>query len=146
MKTMFTILTLALIVGSAFGQSAELHKAAYSGDVSKVREILQKGVNPDDRDSFGGTALHAAMFQKNMEIVRLLIEYKFDVNAVGPKNGYTPLHDAVWADNLEAIKLLLAKGAKTTIKGKDGLTPYAKAKKEGKTDIVTYFESRGIKE
>jgi len=26
------------------------------------------------------------------------------------------------------------------------LTPYGKAKKEGKTDIVTYFESRGIKE
>ena len=146
MKTMFTLLTLALIVGSAFGQSAELHEAAYSGDVSKVREILKKGVDPDDRDSFGGTALHAAMFQKNMEIVRLLIEYKFDVNAVGPKNGYTPLHDAVWADNLEGIKLLLAKGAKTTIKGEDGLTPYAKAKKEGKADIVTYFESRGIKE
>ena len=55
MKTMFAILTLALIVGSAFGQSAELHQAAYSGGVSKVREILQKGVNPDDRDSFGGT-------------------------------------------------------------------------------------------
>jgi ankyrin repeat protein len=86
------------------------------------------------------------MFQKNMEIVRLLLEHKFDVNAVGPKNGYTPLHDAVWADNLEAIKLLLVKGAKTNIKGRDGLTPYAKAKKEGKTDIVTYFESRGIKE
>ena len=32
------------------------------------------------------------VFQKKMEIVRLLIEYKFDVNAVGPQNGYTPLH------------------------------------------------------
>jgi ankyrin repeat protein len=146
MKTIFIILTLILFIGFALGQSAELHKAAYSGDVSKVREILQKGVNPDDRDSFGGTALHAAMFQKNMEIVRLLIEFKFDVNAVGPKNGYTPLHDAVWAGNLEAIRLLLVNGAKTTIKGKDGLTPYAKAKKEGKTDIVNYFESKGIKE
>ncbi len=146
MKMTITFLTLFLIVSTAFGQGAELHKAAYSGDVSKVREILQKGVNPDDRDSFGGTALHAAMFQTNMEIVRLLLEYKFDVNAVGPKNGYTPLHDAVWADNLEAIKLLLVTGAKTTIKGKDGLTPYAKAKKEGKIDIFTYFESRGIKE
>ena len=74
MKTMVAILTLVLIVSFAFGQSAELHKAAYSGDVSKAREILQKGVNPDHRDSFGGTALHAAMFQKNMEIVRLLLE------------------------------------------------------------------------
>ena len=146
MKMMFTLLTLGLIAGSAFSQSAELHEAAYNGGVSKVREILRRGVDPDDRDSFGGTALHAAMFQKNMEIVTLLIEYKFDVNAVGPKNGYTPLHDAVWSDNLEAIKLLLARGAKTTIKGKDGLTPYAKAKKEGKTDIVVFFESRGIHE
>ncbi len=144
--TLLAIAFLILTGCSAFGQSADIHKAAYTGDINKVRELLKKGVNPDERDSFGGTALHAAMFQENMEIVRLLIEYKFDVNAVGPKNGYTPLHDAVWADNLEAIKLLLAKGAKTTIKGKDGLTPYAKAKKEGKTDIVTYFESMGIKE
>jgi ankyrin repeat protein len=72
MKTMFAILTLALIVGSSFGQSAELHKAAYSGDVSKVREILQKGVNPDDRDSFGGTALHAAMFHCVTTVDRVL--------------------------------------------------------------------------
>ena len=40
MKTMFTILALFLIVGSAFGQSDQLHKAAYSEDVDKVREIL----------------------------------------------------------------------------------------------------------
>jgi ankyrin repeat protein len=86
------------------------------------------------------------MFQKNMEIVKLLLEHNFDVNAVGPQNGYTPLHDAVWADNMEAIKLLLDKGARTNIKGKDGLTPYGKAKKEGKKEIIQLFESRGIME
>jgi ankyrin repeat protein len=56
-----------------------------------------------------------------------------------------PLHD-VWANNLEAAKLLLDEGAKTNLRGKDGLTPFGKAKKEGKTEIVKYFESRGIKE
>jgi len=75
-----------------------------------------------------------------------LFNRRESVDSARPKNGYTPLHDAVWADNLEAIKLLLAEGAKTTIKAKDGLTPYAKAKEEGKIGIVTYFESRGIKE
>ncbi len=59
MKIMFTILTLSLITGYAFSQSAELHKAAYDGDVRKVREILRKGVNPDDRDSWRkGSGLH----------------------------------------------------------------------------------------
>jgi ankyrin repeat protein len=143
------LLTVAFIILTAcwaFGQSAEIHKAAYHSDIHKVRELLKKGVNPDERDSFGGTALHAAMFQKNMEIVKLLLEHNFDVNAVGPQNGYTPLHDAVWADNMEAIKLLLDKGARTNIKGKDGLTPYGKAKKEGKKEIIQLFESRGIME
>jgi uncharacterized protein len=145
-NVLLAISCLILMAPLAFGQSAEIHKAAYNGDMAKVRELLKKGVNPDERDSFGGTALHAAMFQKNMEIVRLLLENHFDVNAVGTQNGYTPLHDAVWAGNLEAVKILLDKGARTNIKGKDGLTPYAKAKQEGRKELVKYFESRGIKE
>ena len=147
MRSVSLIITFLILTACwAFGQSAEIHKAAYNGDINKVRELLKKGVNPDERDSFGGTALHAAMFQKNMEIVKLLLENQFDVNAVGPQNGYTPLHDAVWAENVEAVKLLLDKGAKTNIKGKDSLTPYGKAKKEGKKEIVKLFESRGIME
>ena len=145
-NVLLIIFFMNLTAGWAFGQSAEIHKAAYNGDINKVHELLKKGVNPDERDSFGGTALHAAMFQKNMEIVKLLLENQFDVNAVGPQNGYTPLHDAVWAENVEAVKLLLDKGAKTNIKGKDSLTPYGKAKKEGKKEIVKLFESRGIME
>ena len=131
---------------SAFAQNAEIHRAAYQGDIERVRELLRKGVKPDERDSFGGTALHAAMFQKNMEIVTLLLRNKFDIDAQGTQNGYTPLHDAVWANNLEAVKRLLDEGAKTNMKGKDGLTPYGKAKKEGRVEIARYFESRGIKE
>ena len=146
MRISIFILSFLFLTNFAFGQSAEIHQAAYHGDLNKVKELLQKGVKPDERDSFGGTALHAAMFQKNMQIVKLLLQNGFNVNAQGTQNGYTPLHDAVWANNLEAIKLLLGEGAKTNLKGKDGLTPYGKAEKEGKTEIVQYFESRGIKE
>ncbi len=145
MKKSFLIFFLLILSpGLVYGQDAEIHKAAYNGDIKRVQELLSKGVNPEARDSYGGTALHAAMFQKNMEIVTLLLEHNFDVNAVGPQNGYTPLHDAVWANNIEAVKLLLDRNAKTDIKGKDGLTPFAKAKKEGKSEIVKLFESRGI--
>ena len=64
---------------------------AYNGDTNKVRELLQKGVTPDERDSCRGTALHAAMFQKNMQIVKLLLQNGFNINAQGTQNGYTPL-------------------------------------------------------
>ena len=126
---------------NAFGEKT-LHQAAYDGDIEVVRKILRNKVDPDKRDSFGGTALHAAMFQKNTEIITLLINHGFDVNAQGLSNGYTPLHDAVWANNLEAVRILLEHGARTDIRAKDGLTPYEKAKKEGKKEIVSYMESK----
>lgn len=117
-----------------------LHKAAYAGKLDEVQKILATKPDPDARDPFGGTALHAAMFQKNMQIVELLIDYGLDINAIGPANGYTPLHDAVWADNREAVKLLLAKGAKPDVKAKDGLTPLEKAQKEGKNELAECFK------
>jgi ankyrin repeat protein len=146
MKSLAFVISFLLLAASAFAQEDAIHKAAYHGELQKVRDLLQKGANPDARDSFGGTALHAAMFQKNMEVVKVLLDHGCDINAQGTGNGYTPLHDAVWADNGEAVNLLLDKGAKTNLKGKDGLTAYAKGQKEGKTKILRIFESRGIRE
>ena len=146
MKKIPVVILFFLLSGNAFAQDDAIHKAAYHGELQKVRDLLQKGANPDARDSFGGTALHAAMFQKNMEVVKVLLEHGCDINAQGTGNGYTPLHDAVWSDNEEAVNLLLDKGAKTNLKGKDGLTPYAKAQKERQNTILRVFESRGIKE
>lgn len=143
-----TLLICLFVISASSPMAAlcedSLHKAAHTGDIALVRNILKKNVDPDARDSFGGTALHAAMFQKNTEIIVLLINYGFDVNAKGLSNGYTPLHDAVWANNLEAVRILIEHGARTDIRAKDGLTAYEKAKKEGKTEIVSYMESNAV--
>jgi len=118
-----------------------VNQAAYVGDIALLREILQTNPDRNARDSFGGAALHDAMFQKNVEIVLLLIENGFDINAIGPANGYTPLHDAVMANNVAAAKVLLEHGADKNIRGKDGLTPLDKAVKEKKAELITLFES-----
>jgi ankyrin repeat protein len=140
-----TLLISSLAISLFFRTTAfcddNLHKAAHRGDIELVRTLLKADFDPDERDSFGGTALHAAMFQSNTEIITLLIDHGFDVNARGSFNGYTPLHDAVWANNLEAAKILLKRGARTDIRGKDDLTPYEKALKEGKNEIAEYLKS-----
>jgi ankyrin repeat protein len=130
-----------IITDFSFAQSKKysptaIHEAAHGGNINLVREILLTKPDADIRDSFGGTALHAAMFQKNIEIVKLLIDAGYDVNATGPSNGYTPLHDAVWANNAAAARLLIQRGARKNIKGKDGLTPLEKAVKENKTEMI----------
>jgi ankyrin repeat protein len=144
----FLIPLLAFIcAGIIFAQDKKysptaIHEAAYNGNIDLVREILKTEPDRDARSSFGGTALHDSMFQKNAEIVQLLIDAGYDVNAIGPANGYTPLHDAVWANNPAAAKLLLKHGADQTIKGKDGLTPLDKAKKENKAELVQILSGK----
>lgn len=118
-----------------------IHLAAYNGNEDAVKELLKKKLDIEDRDNFGGTALHGAMFQDNVNIIQMLIDYGYDINAQGTKNQYTPAHDAVWADNLAALKILVENGADLTIKAKDGYTPLEKAKKENKIEIVQYLEN-----
>lgn len=144
MKKLIVILSLAAVaITTAFQAfcADTIHLAAYNGNETQVIELLEANPDPDERDSYGGTALHAAMFQDNTRIVELLIEAGYDVNAVGPRNGYTPLHDAVWANNLPALKILVANGGDITIKGKDGNTPLEKALAEDKPEIVAYLQS-----
>lgn len=144
--TLFGSIVTVDLAFSETGQNAqtgrtELHKAAHKGDISRVRELLKAPVDVDARDSFGGTALHAAMFQNNMDIVKLLLEHGFNPDAQGTSNGYTPLHDAVWAENLEAAKLLIRYGARLDIAAKDGLTPVQKAQDEGKKDMYVLLRN-----
>lgn len=155
MRSLFFVFTILVFCAGCAGKAkaqensdgkssttAELNRAAYRGELEKVRKMLKTNPDPDGRDSYGGTALHAAMFQDNTEVAKILLEYGFDVNAVGPSNGYTPLHDAVWANNLKAAKLLCENGADMTIQGHDGFTPLEKAEREGKKELAAYLRSR----
>ncbi|WP_432735854.1 ankyrin repeat domain-containing protein [Maridesulfovibrio sp. FT414] len=134
-------LILLLCLGTVFypcpARSGDaMHFAAYHGRADKVREYIDRGVDVDERDSYGATALHAAMFQNNIRIIRMLIDAGYDVNAQGTENGFTPLHDAVWANNLQGAKLLIASGARLDIRDKKGQTPYDKAVAEGRTGML----------
>ncbi|USD62617.1 ankyrin repeat domain-containing protein [Vibrio sp. SCSIO 43140] len=138
---LFSILAAAMTAAFQVYCADTIHLAAYHGNEQRVIELLKANPDPDDRDSYGGTALHAAMFQENTRIVELLIDAGFDVNAVGPRNGYTPLHDAVWGNNLLALKILVENGGDISIKGKDGNTPLEKAIAENKPEIAAYLRS-----
>lgn len=142
-------LLFGLCVFSVCGYADDLESAAYNGNKEAVIRILKTKPDINHRDSFGGTALHGAMFQKDISIVDILLDYGFDPNAKGIKNGYTPLHDAVWANNIDAAKLLLDRGSNPGIRNKDGLTAYGLAIKEGKSEIAqcikSISEKKGLK-
>ena len=82
-----------------------------SSDISKVRRLLDKGVDPNHsyyrRLNNGRTPLHMACIFSNHECVQLLVERGADVEAVD-SFGHTPLHDACDNGSLESINVLLA--------------------------------------
>ena len=141
----FLLLPLVLIFAAPSVFSAEellpfppeaIFVATYLGQAELVREILAAGVDTDYRNGFGDTVLHVAMFQSNLMVVRLLLDYGFDPNATIPRSGSTPLHNAVSANNVHAARLLLQHGANRFIRDRNGRTALDIARLEEKRDLV----------
>jgi ankyrin repeat protein len=113
--------------------------AAFRGDVEMIRLILMTDHDKDYRDALGGTALHVAIFSNNLEVIRLLLDNGFDVNAISAYYGFTPLHYCVWVNNSAAARILILYNADRTIRDNNGQTPMEKATKEGKREMLLLF-------
>lgn len=142
-KGVFSLIILLFLIMAAGAQEADyvfppqaILNASYVGDEGMVREILAEGADKDVRNAFGDTALHIAVYQPNLMIIKLLLDYGFDPNAVATRNGNTPLHNAVAANNVNAARLLLQYGANKNIRANDGQTPLEKARKEEKRELI----------
>eukprot|EP00927_Polykrikos_kofoidii_P061510 TRINITY_DN56347_c0_g1_i1.p1 TRINITY_DN56347_c0_g1~~TRINITY_DN56347_c0_g1_i1.p1 ORF type:complete len:192 (+),score=26.26 TRINITY_DN56347_c0_g1_i1:184-759(+) len=59
-----------------------LLEAARCGDISSVASALADGAEPETRDAFGWTSLHLAARQEQLEISKLLIAARANINAV----------------------------------------------------------------
>ena len=117
----------------------DLHLAAAVGDVNLVKELLEKGANPNAKDRFNQTPLHFAARHGHVEVVKLLLEYKADPNAKD-KDSVTPLHAAASNGRVDVVKLLLEYGADPKVEDKDGDTPLDLARKRGHREVVFLIE------
>ncbi|KAL4438040.1 hypothetical protein ABPG77_004261 [Micractinium sp. CCAP 211/92] len=95
---------------------------ASEGDVEGLKKLLAgEGVDVNERDDEGRSALHFASGYNELECMKVLLEAGADVNAVDA-NENTSLHYAAGYGNQEAAKLLLEKGADKAIKNAEGKT------------------------
>lgn len=68
-----------------------LHDFAVSGDLEKVKRLIEIGANVNGRGCHGATPLHRAALFGYYRIAHYLLENKADVNAKN-NDGHTPLH------------------------------------------------------
>jgi len=115
---------------------ARILRAAYDGDLEQTRLLLRH--NPNlvfAKNKEGFTALHYAARHGYVEIAKLLLAEKADVNAKASK-GATPLQYAVWYGHTETVQLLLSSNADTEVRGEIGGTPLYDAAANGQIEEV----------
>ena len=88
---------------------AEFMRACAAGDLSTLRDFLQKDPALARDRVAGTTGLHVAVHHP--DAVRLLIEHGADPNARDEGDNATPLHFAAAAGMFESVRALLDGGS-----------------------------------
>lgn len=87
--------------------------AAARGDDLLLQHLLRRGLDPNELDNNGLSALHIAASKGSQECVLLLLDYGADPNR-RDSEGNVPLWDAILGKHESVIKLLVDNGATLT--------------------------------
>lgn len=71
------------------GQESALHVAVKSGELQRVKSVIEDGANLESRDSTGDTPLHLSAFKGYTEITKYLLDHGAKVDATN-KDKRTP--------------------------------------------------------
>lgn len=118
----FLTALLCLSCAGAAVADAVLLAAAKEGDVTTALERLRQGADVSARDSTGTTALHWAVFNESVGLVRQLLDAGADPLAAN-SYGSTPLAEAAVTGNVAVLQALVDAGANIDAPGADGQTP-----------------------
>jgi ankyrin repeat protein len=120
----------------------ELIEACKKGDLNFVRSLVENSSNSADinsKDNCGRTSLLWASIERDLEIVKYLIDKGADINHKDVK-GETSLMWASQEGHLEIVKYLIEKGADVNHKDDfDGNTSLIWASSFGHLETVMYL-------
>ncbi|KAM3868476.1 ankyrin repeat domain-containing protein 39 [Diretmus argenteus] len=108
--------------------------AALDGELERVRTLVQKGTDPNLRDSAKYTALHYASRSGHVAVCQFLLENGACASPRTP-GGATPLHRSAYCGHLDVVRLLLRSRADPLICDDSGASPLHKAAERGHTEV-----------
>lgn len=106
--------------------------AAGDGQLDRVRELVESGVDVNGHDQFGYTAMHAAVSYGQFDVVKYLLEHGAQVDVEDFEKD-TPLYVA---ETVAMAQLLLDHGADPKHVNEDNITPAATAFEEGWDEVA----------
>ena len=124
------LLAVAFLTAGILPDDRALLDATKRGDVAAVKAALKEGADVNAALGDGLTALHLAAQEGNLEIAKVLLGAKANVEAKTRIGGYTPLHLAAGGAHLTVVQALLSAGASpAAVTSTSGVTPLHMAAK-----------------
>lgn len=100
-----------------------LVEAIRAGQADSVEALLEGGADPNRANARGETAVHAAAFSDNPEMLRLVLAHGGNPDARNAKTGETALMKALLSPNKTQYAALLDAGADPDLADANGGTP-----------------------
>jgi ankyrin repeat protein/uncharacterized membrane protein len=123
-------------------KNAELVEAVKSGDLARVKQLLEKGADANTRTKYEYTPLHYAAEKGYLDVVKALISHGASINA-RTYFGVTPLHLAADKGNIDVIRFLINRGADVNSRDRKGNTPLHYSVLAGLTNVVKLLLENG---
>jgi ankyrin repeat protein len=118
--------------------------AALAGNHFQLASLLhQIGSSVDPRGVDQWSPLHSTAYCGDLEMVRVLVDLKVDINAVTRNFSRTPVHVASSGGHLEVVRFLLKHGADIDAKDSGGRTPLHRASVCGRSDVARVLIEHG---
>jgi hypothetical protein len=119
-----------------------LLQALWNEDVGRIKDLLEKGADPNAQTSCGTRPLLIAAKKGNTEIIRILIESGAQVDG-RDKSGLTPLMSAASVGKAGNVETLIAAAADLNAKDNKGITALMWATAKGFAEVVEILLSNG---
>ena len=116
-----------------------LHVACEHGYQDVLKVLVHGGANTGSHDYNGTTPLMLAVIRKDMGMAKMMLSLgKADIEVVD-NMGRTALHHCAAKGTLESAKLMMAVGASSRVKDKNGQTPGDYAKTTGRKRVYQFL-------
>jgi len=136
------VLVMVSVLVSSSLLCGDIHDAAGSGNLGRVKTLVEDGVDVNSQDGSDWTPLHRAAINGHTETAQLLLAQGAQIDARS-EYGRTPLHLAAAGGQVEVAELLLSQGAQVDAQNGDNETPLHWAAHNGHIETVQLLRSQG---
>jgi ankyrin repeat protein len=123
-----------------------MHLASFRGDASMVEALLEFDSSPEllgQMSCFGQLPLHEAIESGSLEVVKLLLQHKHDINAADHFSG-SPIESALEAGREDIVQELVRAKADLAFRTKDGLSALHLAACQGMYKFIVHLVDHGV--